>query len=239
MTVPPEPEVRPWGLWATAGFAVVVAAVFVGIELLVEFAFIHWRRATQDDFGLLLTIATLIAAPAGVGLTLLFAALRKGSRVSDYLGLTVPQTRGLWRWLLYLFLFIALFHAVEYASGHPFVTEFQLHAFESTTDLPLLLVAVVVAAPVFEEVFFRGFILSGIRWSRLGTTGAVVITSLLWSIMHIQYSPLEILLIFVGGMLLALARLRTASLYVPVGLHALWNLSASIETMIYLAQQRT
>ena len=41
--------------------------------------------------------------------------------------------------------------------------------------------------PVFEELFFRGFLLEGFRRTFLGTTGAVVLTSLLWAVIHTQY----------------------------------------------------
>ncbi len=50
-----------------------------------------------------------------------------------------------------------------------------------------------------------------------------------------QYAPTELLLIFLGGLLLGYARWRTRSIYVPIGLHALWNLMSAVETMIYLA----
>jgi uncharacterized protein len=239
--MPTERGARPWGLAATAGFATLIAIVFVSAQLATEAVFLRLEGANatgllgQDYFGLLLSVATVVAVPAGLCLTLLLAAARKGSSVKRYLGLNPVSVRGLERWVVYLLLFIIGFHVVEALLGRPFVTEFQIRAFQTAYSLPLLLFAIVVAAPLFEEVFFRGFIFAGVTYSRLGAVGAVVSTSALWSVMHLQYAPVEIGMIFVGGLLLGYARWKADSLYVPLGLHALWNLSAAVETIIYLA----
>lgn len=234
-------DVRPWGVVATAGLALLIFAVFVAIQFVTELAFVYWYDTTHagvasyDRFGLLLALATLSAAPVGVALTVLAAALRGGVGPAAYLGLRVPPLKGLWLWALYLAIFIGIFHLIEYGLGRPFVTEFQVRAFGSADSVVLLLLAIVIAAPVFEELFFRGFIFHGMAHSRLGPLGAVLLCSVLWSVMHIQYAPVEIAMIFSGGLLLGYARCYTGSTYVPIALHALWNLSAAVETMIHLA----
>lgn len=233
-------EGRPWGAVATASLALLIFAAFVAVQFATDFLFLHGRDTARtdvasDDLGSVLTLATLCAVPVGVALTVLAAALRGGLRPAAYLGLRVPPLKGLWRWALYLGFFIGGFHLIEYALGRPFVTEFQVRVFSSADSVVLLLLAIVIAAPVFEELLFRGFIFHGMAHTRLGPLGAVVLCSALWSAMHVQYAPVEMVMIFGGGLLLGYARWQTGSTYVPIALHALWNLIAGVETIIYLA----
>lgn len=93
-----------------------------------------------------------------------------------------------------------------------------------------------VAAPVFEELFFRGFFFRGIQQSRLGNVGAVLITSFFWSIIHVQYDLPLIIWIFLLGILLGIARARSNSTYLTIALHALLNLIATIQIEVFLWQ---
>jgi membrane protease YdiL (CAAX protease family) len=88
----------------------------------------------------------------------------------------------------------------------------------------------VVAAPVFEELFFRGFLLAGFQRTILGTAGAVVVTSLLWAVIHTQYDLYYMATIFVRGVVLGLARVHSGSLILPIGLHAFVNGLATMQT---------
>jgi membrane protease YdiL (CAAX protease family) len=235
-------QAKPWGLGATSLFAVVIASVIVGVQLATESVLLHFQPVDADItgagfLGLLLAVSTLVAAPVGIGLTVVAAHLRRGMALADYLSLRVPRMATVVHWFWYLVVFIALFHVAEYLLGRPFVTDFELMVFRTAYSVPLLLLAVVVAAPCLEELFFRGFILTGILASRLGVVGALFFTAALWAIMHAaQYAPTELFLIFLGGLLLGYARWKTRSIYVPIGLHALWNLVSAVETMIYLTR---
>jgi membrane protease YdiL (CAAX protease family) len=92
----------------------------------------------------------------------------------------------------------------------------------------------VVAAPLYEETFFRGFMFRGIRQSRLGATGALLITAAVWALMHVQYDAFTVAQIFAGGILLGAARLKTGSIYTTLAMHALWGLVATIEIAVSL-----
>jgi membrane protease YdiL (CAAX protease family) len=81
-------------------------------------------------------------------------------------------------------------------------------------------VAIVVVAPVIEELICRGLILRGL----LGTyrpAQALVISSLLFALMHLN--PWQVATAFVGGMLLGWAYIRTRSLALCIAGHALHN----------------
>jgi len=98
-----------------------------------------------------------------------------------------------------------------------------------------LILALLVAAPIFEELFFRGFLLSGFSRTFLQPGGAVVVTSLAWSSIHVQYDVYGILTIFASGVILGFARLKTNSTLTTIIMHALMNLIATVETIIYVS----
>lgn len=93
----------------------------------------------------------------------------------------------------------------------------------SANPLWLLIVAIVVIVPIYEELIFRGFIWSGLASSTLGVWGASVITSILFGLVHMQYEAVEMVMIFALAMLFSYARIRTGSLLLPIMLHMMNN----------------
>lgn len=101
--------------------------------------------------------------------------------------------------------------------------------------LPLLWLALIVAAPFSEEFLFRGFLFTGLKESRLGAYGTILITSLIWASIHAQYDLYGITTIFVAGIFLGFARLKTNSIWLCVLLHGLMNLIATLQTVAHRA----
>jgi uncharacterized protein len=97
----------------------------------------------------------------------------------------------------------------------------------------LLWATLLVAAPLMEETLFRGFMIRGIERSRLGAAGAIIIASAAWTLMHVQYDGYGMSQVFLMGILLGAARLRTQSLYPPLAMHSLANLIATIELIVF------
>ena len=83
--------------------------------------------------------------------------------------------------------------------------------------------AIVLAAPIGEELLFRGYLVSRLSASKLGTTGAIWISSLLFALAHLNYPLLG--MAFIGGLgaALALVRIRSGSIWPSISLHILWN----------------
>ncbi|GEM_PF-3320963 len=79
---------------------------------------------------------------------------------------------------------------------------------------------VVALAGVGEEIFFRGYALHFLK-ERIGVRSAVVITSLVFALGHLQ--PTFIPFFFGFGVVLALVALRTKSLFLPIFIHAAYN----------------
>jgi len=169
-----------------------------------------------------------------LGVVLLFAA-RHGGRVWRELGLRRPPY-----WVLPLMLPLALFlqyvTALVSAALSPL-----LHGMTNPQgcnisqgfgqDAYLGVIAIVLIAPVVEEITFRGFIMGGLR-SRVGVGWAVVISSLIFALAHTLSVGGSILLLgpslFVAGLALALVYQWTRSLYPGMVLHASFNLVAVI-----------
>jgi membrane protease YdiL (CAAX protease family) len=56
--------------------------------------------------------------------------------------------------------------------------------------------------------------------------GAILISSLVWAGIHIQYGALELSIVFAFGLLLGLARAISGSLYLTMTLHSAYNVVA-------------
>lgn len=87
--------------------------------------------------------------------------------------------------------------------------------------------AAVVLAPISEELAFRGFLLTALAkrlmTTRVGFAAAGLITTTLWTSMHIQYSLSGMASVFVAGLVLTWVMWRTASMRACILAHALIN----------------
>src|SRR5437868_5079769 len=141
--------------------------------------------------------------------------LKRGSKLSDYLGLIFPKRRQLLFWLLVLIAFIGLSDVISILLGKPTTPEFMVKAYSSLASPWILWVALLVAAPLFEELFFRGFLIKGLSASALRWYGAVIISSVMWAAIHIQYDLYGMATILVLGFILGTARIKSGSIILP------------------------
>jgi uncharacterized protein len=99
-------------------------------------------------------------------------------------------------------------------------------------DEPMLLAmaipGVAIAVPVAEEFVFRGPIFAALRSSWFGQTGAVVLTSAAWAMIHMTAPWLFIFVIFFMGLALGWLLLRFGSLTVTIAAHGVWNLISTL-----------
>lgn len=70
----------------------------------------------------------------------------------------------------------------------------------------------------------RGVIFHRLSQTRVGDRGAVVLTAAAWAMAHVQYDRWTIGFIFLDGLVLGAARLRSRSTCVPIVMHGLGNL---------------
>ena len=77
--------------------------------------------------------------------------------------------------------------------------------------------------PFVEELFFRGFLFTGLA-ARFGAVTGLVVSAALFAIAHADVRTM--IPIFVAGLLFGWAYYLTRSLWVPIGAHACQNLVA-------------
>jgi uncharacterized protein len=77
-----------------------------------------------------------------------------------------------------------------------------------------------IAAPFFEEILFRGFLLPSLT-RYLPVWGAIIASGLLFAIAHLSLS--EILPLTALGIVLGVVYTRSRNLLAPMLLHSLWN----------------
>ena len=245
----PDPGVTskpkgPWGFWATIGFSAAVTAAYLGVCIVIAVIFIFTAMAanpkadieqigeTVSESGLLMAIAGILTTPPVFGLCVLFAWCRKGPRVADYLGFRMVPAWQVLVWMGILAAFLICSDSLTLLLGRPIVPESMVTAYRTSVFPPLLFFAIIICAPLAEEIFYRGFMFEGLQATRLGPAGATIITSLLWAIVHLQYDWYGITSIFIGGLILGAARAKTRSIWLPMLMHAMQNLIASGELLI-------
>ncbi|MBD2354149.1 CPBP family intramembrane metalloprotease [Tolypothrix sp. FACHB-123] len=91
---------------------------------------------------------------------------------------------------------------------------------QDSVALGLFYVTAAIAAPLFEEVLFRGFLLPSLT-RYLPVWAAILISSLLFAAAHLSLS--EILPLTALGIVLGVVYTRSRNLLAPMLLHSLWN----------------
>jgi membrane protease YdiL (CAAX protease family) len=84
----------------------------------------------------------------------------------------------------------------------------------------LFCVTAAIAAPIFEEILFRGFLLPSLT-RYMPVWGAIVLSSFIFALAHLSLS--EVLPLMVLGMVLGFVYSRSRNLLASMLLHSLWN----------------
>lgn len=180
--------------------------------------------------GFILSIAVVLWTPLALGIIGFLISMRKGLSVHDYLRLNRVGPAVIGKWLTAGAVLVVFLEVVNSLFDRP-LPEFMVSVYKTAYFEPLLWVAMVIAAPLFEETLFRGFIFEGLLRSRLKAPGAVLVTSLIFAVIHFQYQSFDLLSVFLMGLLFGAAKIATDSLYVPICMHAFLNLLAMIQTV--------
>jgi len=99
----------------------------------------------------------------------------------------------------------------------------------SLSNTPVL-VMIFITVAISEEVIYRGYLLNKLI-EKLPARSAIVISSLIFSLMHIgnsHFGLIGFINIFLSGILLAIIALKGHNLWAPIGLHFTWNLTQAV-----------
>jgi membrane protease YdiL (CAAX protease family) len=232
-----------WKFWGTlawsvallivmtaTGFAVLVAvAAYQGIAWSGDFA-----EAMARSNLAALSSADSIAALAPV-LGVIWLAVRLARQdFADYLALRLPSARhaaiGLTAVITVLLTMDTIAHTMGWAVTSNTLT--QGLARNPTIGMVLLLASsLVVTTPIAEEAVFRGFIYRGFAASWLGPALAVIVSSLMFTALHVQYDAVGLAEVLANGLLLGVMRAASGSTILTIAMHALVNSVALLEAM--------
>jgi hypothetical protein len=226
-----------WGYWATFGWSVL--AFIVG-QFLALAVLVWWRINDLDSIlttpfdGKSVTLFIVISNPLMIAV--LAGAVRLArARQAAYLALVLPRARDVGICILCLIGLVIISDLALYLSGRDLVTPFQTQSYASAAAegwLPALLAAAILIAPAGEEIMFRGFVFRGWARSDRALWPAIVVISLLWAALHIQYDWTGVLQIFIIGLFLGWMRWRSGSTLLTFFLHALFNVEGTLETAV-------
>lgn len=233
-----QPEKTPWNGWWTLLFGGVLFVVWqialtLGIVFIIElddsvgselsskgFSEAAKILATDGDvIGILSFLAVFVICP----LCWFIGKLRPGWGGWEYLG-SSPV-----RWFHWpLWSFIIIFCSILLGLLSPSIglegMDPSMAKMAETTQIPFLLfLGVAIGAPAVEEFIFRGLLFRGWRTSRLGVTGTIILTSFLWTILHVQYPSLILIYLFILGIVIGIAREVTGNLWIPIWMHFVNN----------------
>lgn len=240
-------QAKHWGLPGTLLWGMVIAAAYVVIGTISAGVYFGLTQGatSPDEYaealldlqfdGATIAVSTIVTALLCGAIIAVVVKLKRGSNLKEYLGLHIPSKQETGRWLAILIGFLIVFDTITYLLGRPIVPEFMWRLYSSLESRWLLWIALIIAAPVIEELFFRGFLIKGLAASRLGAVGAVVLTSFAWALIHVQYDAYSIGAIFIMGLILGAARMKTGSTILAIFLHAVANFIATVETAIFVS----
>ena len=227
-------SVVAWSAPATIAWGLGVLTFFIFLQLRATMFYVGhvYGDISQEEFasiageiqynGTLLALSLTLTGLVCTALVVMIIGLKAGTSLNDYLLLKLVPWVEWRRWFGILGIFLAVSTLLSMVTGQDtpiFVSE----VYSTADPFWMLLLAIIIAAPLFDEVFFRGFLHRGLAQSLLGHVGAIVITAVLWAAIHTQYDYWDMTVVFLLGLLLGAARTYGGSLYLPLALHAAHN----------------
>jgi membrane protease YdiL (CAAX protease family) len=238
----------PWKFWATCGWTAVILIGWGIAQLVVVVGLLlytgAWGEISEADVGKLssnafvLSSVSILSGIVEVGIVALAVRFAR-CRFADYLGLVWPSRTWLWIGLACLVVLLPLADVSSWLTGRDIVPPFVIDAYRSAREsgtVWLFAIALVVAAPLAEEIVFRGFMFRGLAASPVGIAGALVIPSAVWAAMHVQYETFFIVQIFLLGIVFGILRWKSGSLWLTIVLHAIINASALLQTIYFVGK---
>ena len=186
-------------LWGTALLQVPLWLALLGVPLLATN--LKGRRSLRTDFGFAMRWTDV---PVGLAL-----------------GLALQIGLGLVLQVLYPLLGLDLDRVGDSAE------ELTADA-TNVAGVAIVILIAAVAAPLFEELFYRGLLLRSVQ-RRFGDVAAVVVPGVVFGLVHFQLFDLLALVLF--GIVLGVVTLRTGRLGIPIWAHVAFNLTALLSLL--------
>jgi CAAX protease family protein len=221
-----SPPLRTWDFVETAFVSLIAYGVFAltsGLASAIVLAMYDGANTSSAAQFRAYGAGYIVAGPLTIAV--LWIAIRMARRdFAEYLALNWPSSGELLRALaITAILLLAESLALSFvdageAPPDPYVSG------EHADGFLILLIGVCIAVPVMEEFVLRGFMFRGWSQSFLGPVGSIVLTSVLWGMIHFQYDWFGRFWIFVTGLVLGYFRWRSNSTWLTVMVHSAINI---------------
>lgn len=239
------PSAGPGG-WATVGLGMVVLALFVATQLGCLLVFTSYTVGRIADVqiepedlsealaqtGFFLSFGGTMSALVGTLAVLVIVIARKDTSIRVDIALTAVRSLVIAEWVGIVLVLAVVLMLLGWWLGRPPVSPPVVVAYQTARMLWWLWFTALVMAPLFEEFYFRGFLLAGLMRSRLGPWGAVLSTSIIWTAIHLQYDSFELGVLLLFGIVLGWARVKTGSILPCLAMHGTFN-AVSLATCAY------
>jgi membrane protease YdiL (CAAX protease family) len=238
---PAERPPRIWKFWGTCLWGLFVFAGMFAGQLAVVARLVLRRDGPFDiaaainvvGGGLTISLSIIMGLPAVIAAC--WIAIRfSRTPFAEYLALRWPSWKELLIGVAALAVLVAGWDLLSRAMGREIQPGFMgevLKSAQAEGALWLLVIAFCIAAPMSEEFFARGFLYRGWSESFLRPVGAIVLSSLAWTALHLQYDWFFFGEVFSIGLLLGYLRYRSNSTWLTVVVHGVNNLAATLQTI--------
>jgi hypothetical protein len=166
----------------------------------------------------------IVASPLTIAV--LWIAIRMAGRdFAEYLALNWPSSGQLLRALAITAVLLLVESLAIWVVGADETLAEPYMSAEQASRLLMFLIAGCIAVPIMEEFVVRGFMFRGWSQSFLGPVGSILLTSVVWAMIHIQYDWFGRFWIFVTGLVLGHFRWRSNSTWLTVMVHSAINIT--------------
>ena len=232
---------RTLGFWLTALWGVAIfVALFAGQVAVVGY-FLLVQDGPVDSSalihvvsrGITISLSVIMGVPA-VLLAVYLAVRHTRMRFADYLALRWTSWKYLALGIAGMVVIVMGWDLMSRLTGREVSPGFMLDVLKTAQGdgtVWLLVIAFCIAAPVSEELFARGFLYRGWSDSALRVPGAIILSSLVWTALHLQYDWYFFFEVFCLGLWFGTVRYLSHSTLVTIVLHGLNNFAAVVQTM--------
>jgi membrane protease YdiL (CAAX protease family) len=246
-TMPAPPKMpRTWKFFGTAlwgGLAFIAMSIAQLIAILMAYGLYASGEFSEEALaaftrnGGVVAGSVLLGLPATL-LVLWLATRLAGRSFASYLALRWPHRTEIAFGLGAAAALLVALDAIAWLAGYPLSPDFALDSVRTARDsglIWLVLLGFCIGAPVAEEFIFRGFVFRGWSATFLGPLGAILLSSALFAVIHLQYDWFYIGGIFLIGVLFGYLRHRSGSTWLTVMTHAFYNLVAGLQALWFIS----